>query len=306
MTAATSTIPEPATHRPSSFLLGLALAAMLVMWSVNYVAGKIALRYLDGVTLAAFRLELAALMIVPFYLLRRNRARLAARQIWQISWIGMFLILNQFCFTVGLGHTSAGHSSMILATGPISVLLLARLMKIEALTTAKILGMAIACVGAAILAAEQGLSLRHSATLEGDVITFAGTALFSVYAVLGKKIARNYDSLTMNTYSMVAGAIVFLPLALWEGIHLDWASIPWPGWAGLVYMAGASSVAAYLLFYWVLRYMEASRVAAVNYFQPVGAIIVAAAFLGEVPTWHLLVGGALILLGVYLAERGPA
>jgi len=75
---------------------------------------------------------------------------------------------------------------------------------------------------------------------------------------------------------------------------------------GLLYMAAISSVAAYTLFYWALRYMEASRVAAVNYFQPIGAILVAALFLREVPTRHLLLGGVLILLGVYLAERGKA
>jgi len=56
----------------------------------------------------------------------------------------------------------------------------------------------------------------------------------------------------------------------------------------------------------VLRFMDASRVAAINYLQPIGALLVAAAFLGEVPTRHVLIGGALILAGVYLAERGGA
>jgi len=103
--------------------------------------------------------------------------------------------------------------------------------------------------------------------------------------------------------NLFAGAVLFVPLAVREGAHLNWASVGWAGWAGLFYMAAFSSVAAYVLFYWVLRYMEASRVSAVNYFQPVGAIIVAATFLGEHPTRHLLIGGALILLGVYVAER---
>jgi len=52
--------------------------------------------------------------------------------------------------------------------------------------------------------------------------------------------------------------------------------------------------------------MTASRVTAINYFQPVGAIILAAIFLGEHPTRHLLIGACFVLLGVYLAERGTA
>ena len=135
---------------------------------------------------------------------------------------------------------------MILATGPITVLLLARLMKLEALTTGKILGMAIACAGVTILAIEQGLDIRRSATLLGDVITLTGTTIFSFYAVWSKQIARDYDSLTMNTISCIAGAVLFFPLAVWKGMQLNWASIPWSGWAGLFYMSAASSVAAYL------------------------------------------------------------
>jgi drug/metabolite transporter (DMT)-like permease len=124
--------------------------------------------------------------------------------------------------------------------------------------------------------------------------------------VLGKKVARQYDTLTMNTVNLAAAAILLLPVTIHQAVHLDWAHVGWPAWAGLTYMAVISSVAAYTLFYWVLRFMDASRVAAINYLQPIGALLVAAAFLGEVPTRHLLIGGALILAGVYLAERGGA
>jgi drug/metabolite transporter (DMT)-like permease len=277
---------------------------MFVLWSFNYLAGKISLRHMEPFTLAAFRIELATLVILPFYFLRKNPMRLQVRDIWTLSYLGFFLVVNQVFFTVGLAYTTSGHSSMILATGPIIVLLFARALKLEALTTGKIFGMAIAFIGVAILATEQGLNLRHSATLAGDLITLIGTTSFSVYAVLGKKFARQYDSISMNTFNLIAGALILLPLSIHRAIHLDWRSVGWAGWTGLVYMAAISSVVAYTLFYWVLRYMDASRVAAVNYLQPIGAILVAAAFLGEVPTRNLLLGGALILLGVYLAERG--
>jgi len=277
---------------------------MFVLWSFNYLAGKIALRHMDAFTLAAFRIDLALLVILPFYLFRRNGTALRARDIWTLSYLGLFLVMNQVFFTIGLAYTTSGHSAMILATGPIIVLLFARALKLEALTTGKILGMAIAFAGVAILATEQGLNLRHSSTLAGDLITLLGTTSFAIYAVLGKKFVRQFDSITMNTFNLLAGALLLLPLTIRQAIHLNWSSVGWAGWTGLVYMAAVSSVAAYTIFYWVLRYMDASRVAAVNYLQPIGAILVAAAFLGETPTRNLLLGGALILLGVYLAERG--
>jgi drug/metabolite transporter (DMT)-like permease len=88
-----------------------------------------------------------------------------------------------------------------------------------------------------------------------------------------------------------------------QGIALDWKSVGWAGWAGLGYMAVFSSVLVYTMFYWLLRHMEASRVAAVNYLQPFIVILLSMALLGEHPTGHLLSGGALVLVGVYLAER---
>jgi drug/metabolite transporter (DMT)-like permease len=75
------------------------------------------------------------------------------------------------------------------------------------------------------------------------------------------------------------------------------------GWAGLFYMASLSAVAGYLLFYWTLRHMDASRVVAVNYFQPVVVVLLSIPLLGERPTPRLLASAALVILGVYLAER---
>lgn len=278
---------------------------MLILWSLNYVAGKVALRQLEPFTLGSFRVELAALLILPFYLARRSRNPVRLRDIWLLSYLGLLLCLNQFCFTVGLNYTSSGHSSVILAFGPIIVLLLAVAMKLEALTPAKIIGMSLSLIGVIVLETEQGL-FTHSPFLAGDLITLAGTTIFSFYAVFGKKAAREFDTLTMNTFNYLAGAILFLPIAVRQGIRLDWGSIGWAAWSGLFYMAAISSVVAYMLFYWALRHMTASRVTAINYFQPLGAILVSAVFLAEHPTRNLLAGGALVILGVYLAERGTA
>jgi len=276
------------------------------MWSFNYVAGKIALSHLDPLSLASFRLVVAALVILPFYLAQRDRRPLfphdRAGAIYVVL-LGLAMTVNQGLFTIGLAFTSSGHSSIILACGPVIVLLLAVAIKQESFTAGKLLGTALAFGGVIVLETERGL-FAHSPFPKGDMITLAGTSSFALYVVFGKKIAREYDSLTMNTVNMVVCALAVAPLAIWQGIHLDWRSVGWAGWIGMFYMAAFSSVAAYVLFYWALRYMSASRVTAVNYFQPVGAIILATLFLHEPVTGYLLAGAALVVLGVYLAERG--
>ncbi len=96
----------------------------------------------------------------------------------------------------------------------------------------------------------------------------------------------------MNTFNCVAAAIMLLPLSIYQSLHINFRAVGWMGWAGLLYMAIGSSVGAYTIFYWALRYMSASRVAVISYFQPVVVIVLAALFLGDHPSKYLLIGTA--------------
>jgi drug/metabolite transporter (DMT)-like permease len=295
--------PKSEPRRPSSLLLGLSLAAILVVWSFNYIAAKIALRHMDGLSLASFRMEFAAMIMLPLYLIRGRPSSLRPRDLWIFAYLGFFgIVINQGCFILGLSHTTSQHSVIIIALDPILVLLLAVAMKLELLTPAKIFGMGISLVGVLLLETERG-SPAHSPLLLGDFITLAGATGYSIYAVLGKKVVNQYDAFTLSAGNVLASAIIISPLAIRQAIRLNWPSVGWEGWAGMIYMAIFSSIIAYTLFYWVLRYMEASRVSAVNYVQPVVVIILASVILGERASEHLLIGGVLVLIGVYIIER---
>ncbi|MDH3939344.1 MAG: DMT family transporter, partial [candidate division Zixibacteria bacterium] len=73
-------------------------------------------------------------------------------------------------------------------------------------------------------------------------------------------------------------------------------------WAAVVYMAVGLSLVVYVLWYWVLKYMEASRIAIFHNVQPVLATLIAALWLGEQLTGTFLVGGLIVLTGVLIAE----
>ncbi len=305
LSSSAAVAPASASARtPSKLTLLFWLSVMLMLWSFNYVAGKIALRTLDPITLVCFRLELAAIVMLPIYFAQRRRTPLRLCDIWPFAYLGLFgVIVNQGLFTVGLNFTTSDHSAVIIAVGPIIILFLARAMRLEAFTIGKIVGMAISFAGVYLLETEHG-SPAHSPYLVGDLITFGGVMGFAAYTVLGKRVAGQYDAISMNTFNCVAAAVMLLPLTVRQALHLNWHSVAPSGWLGMIYMAVGSSVAAYTIMYWVLRYMTASRVGAMSYFQPVAVILLSIVFLGERPTRNLLEGTALVLLGVFLAERG--
>jgi len=312
-------VESSAGRAPNRVVMAVSIGLVVVVWAVNFIAAKIGLRYLPPVTMASFRVTIAGLSMVPAYFIcsrlpafadaRRARLQgLGPRDLWTFSYLGFFgVVVNQMCFTMGLRYTSVSHAAVIVGMGPIYTLVLAVLFRLERATWHKIVGMAIAFVGVAALASENGISPR-SPSLLGDAITMTGSIGFATYAVLGKRVAGRYDALTMTAFNHFAGAIIILPVALHQtralGPFSAWRAIPWQGWTALVYMAVCSSAMAYLFYFWLLRYLEASQLSAFTYLLPVLAVILGILWLGERGSAMQIVGGTLALGGVYWVESG--
>jgi drug/metabolite transporter (DMT)-like permease len=194
--------------------------------------------------------------------------------------------------------------------GPIYTLVLAVLLRLETATWRKAAGMAVALAGIAVMASENGIS-THSPSLLGDAIAMTGSLGFAMYVVLGKRVAEKYDALTMTAFNHFAGALIVLPLAIHQAKALgpaeNWHAIPWTGWAALLYMAIFSSAIAYVFYFWLLRYLEASQLSAFSYLLPVLATVLGILWLGEKGSWGQVLGGALALSGLYWIEavRAP-
>jgi len=304
-------------HRPSRSILVACITLIMAIWAVNYLAVKFALRYLQPLTLASFRVVAASAFMLAIYPIAARLSAFSAdlkahkqprtlRDLFTFAYLGFFCIgLNQMCFTVGLRYTSVAHSSLILGMGPIYALILAVLFRLEKLTLGKALGMAVSFIGVAILASGSGVS-RHSPTLMGDFITLCGSLAFALYVVLGKRVAGKYDALTMTTWNYLFGGLIVLPIAINRAVALgplpNWQSIPWLAWACLAFTAIFSSTLAYLFYFWLLRYLEASQLSAFSYLLPVSATILGILFLNERGSWSELLGGALALCGLFLTE----
>jgi drug/metabolite transporter (DMT)-like permease len=306
---------------PSRIILGASIGLVILIWAINFIAAKIGLRSLPAVTLASFRVVLAGAVMLPCYLFcsrlpafaeaaENRRRRFTLRDAWTFVYMGFFgVTMNQVCFTVGLRYTSISHAAVIVGMGPIYTLLFAVLFQLERATWRKAIGMAIAFAGIAVLASENGIS-THSPSVLGDVITMTGSIGFAMYVVLGKRLAGRYDPLTMTAFSHYAGALIVLPVAIHRAVTLGsaehWRAIAWTGWAAMFYMAIFSSAVAYVFYFWLLRYLEASQLSAFTYVLPVVATILGILWLGEKGSWGQVLGGALALGGVYWIESGRA
>ena len=93
------------------------------------------------------------------------------------------------------------------------------------------------------------------------------------------------------------------PVTLWQAAGFDFRAVPLAAWAAVFYMALLPSVICYLIYYYALARMDASRLAAFSYLQPLLAIVFGILILHEQVTLALVISGLVIFGGVYITER---
>ena len=287
---------------PSPALLWTLICLVVLIWAVNPAIGKIALREWGGLELVTLRTTLAAFFILPPLFLTRERRSIAPLDWPRLIVLGPVLqVGNQVLFVVGLEHTSVAHTAFIFSTSPVWILLLAAMRGQEQIRGKKLVGMAVSIAGIVLLSRQRGGAVE--ATLFGDLLTLCATLTFAAFTVYGKEMRVRYGSVTINAVAYIGGALAVQPL-LW-GVYggLPPRGAPLDAWAALLYMAIFPAVIAYVIYYWALGYIPASRLAVVQYLQPPFAAGLGWLIVGETMTGGAVVAGAVILLGVYLAER---
>ena len=163
--------------------------------------------------------------------------------------------------------------------------------------------MFVSAAGVVLLSLDKANS--GSPTLLGDSTILASTCGFAFFTVMSKPYRDRYGAVTVATFAYVSGAITLLPVVLYFvwGQAFPLAEVARAGWTALLYMAVFPAVIGYVIYYYALGYVAASRLSAFTYLQPPLATFLGVVFLGEPLTSLLLLGGTLILGGVALTER---
>ena len=271
----------------------------------TYIAGKRALAELSPIDVALARFALAAL--VHAVVLWRLRVRFERRDLPGIAALGVLAVaVNQLFFLGGLALSTPGHAALLYAMTPIFVFLIERLRGRERGSPRKLAGIAVAFGGTVVVLSARGVLGIAGArdVLAGDVLLLFAVISWAMYAVGGKVYAARYGGLAAGSGTLVAGTILCFPpgLAFFHPAKVAAVS-PW-GLASLVYLVLVTSVLAWLIYYWALGQAEASRVAIWSNLQPVLTALLAWAVYGEALTAPFLAGGAMVVAGVALTERG--
>ncbi len=284
------------------WLLFAILVGHQIINAAAFPVAKIGLFQFDPLVYAFYRFLFCTLGYLPFLIFIRHKTPIARKDRLKIFGIGLLLIpFNQVLFLMGQKMTSAGHASLLFATTPVFVYLLAIKFLGEKLTAIRSTGILIALTGVLVILFS-GRIRFGSEYLIGDLLVLVAVMAWAAATVAGKPLASRYGAFRVMGTGLVYGSLVYMPFGLIVAVRYDYQNINYQGWLSIVYMAVVVSIFGYVVWYWVLKYLEASQVAVLQNIQPVAATALAAMMLGEPITPTLIVGGIIVIGGVILAQ----
>lgn len=279
----------------------LAFALLVVFWGSAFTTIKVALGYSPPVLFAGARTLLCGVLIALAALVWGGNANL------RCNWMVYLLLaaLNVVGFmglqTFAVLYMPSGSAAVVIYLQPILVGLLAFLILGESLSVAKVVGLLLGFSG--VVAVSIGSFSGASLGTPLGLVFAAGSAVsWALGTVYFKKYGERLSTLWSVALPFFLGGIFLtgLGLVLESFSAISWSQTFVASW---LYTVLVGTALAWVLWLGLVRVGEASRVAAYVFFVPLVSVLLGVLFLGEPLSLWVIVGAALVVIGIYLANR---
>jgi drug/metabolite transporter (DMT)-like permease len=278
----------------------------VAFWGASFVATKLVLRELSPITIVILRFALGLAALIAIVNLKGKWAFVPRRDLGWFLFLGFNgIFVHQLLQVNGLVSTSATNTGWMVALIPIFTALLAWVLLREPFGLIQVLGLVLAALGT-LLVVSRGEFETGAISLpatRGDLLVFLSAPNWAIFSVLSKRLLARYPPSFMITVTMGLGWLLLLPLFVASAGWRELPGLSLEGWAGLLFLGLFCSGLAYVFWYDALKVAGAGHVASFLYLEPLVTLVVAMALLKEKPVIGTLVGGGLILSGVWLVNR---
>ena len=278
-----------------------------LIWGSTWLFIKIGLEDLPPLTFAGLRFVIATIILGGLILVRRIPLPRERRDWKLMAMTGVLAFTcNYGLLFWGEQYVSSGLAALLQATIPVFGLVIAHyLVPGERMTALKIGGVLLGLAGVGIIFSDQ-VSIEGASALWGSAAIVAGALAVAFANVLVKARGTSISPAVMACGQMVFGMGPLLVIGLaTEGnpINFNWTA---RATVSIFYLAVVGSSIAFLLYYWLVRHMEVTRTMLIALVTPLIAVSLGMLVLGERLNYRIVLGGAMILLGVGLIMRRAA
>jgi drug/metabolite transporter (DMT)-like permease len=281
------------------------MLAAVVIWGGSFIATKIGLREISVWTLIWLRFALGSL-ILGAVLVQRGEMRVpGGRDLLRYAFLGLMgFALHQWLQVTGMLTAAASTTAWIVSTAPVFIALLGVLFLKERLSALAAGGIGLATLGVLLVVSKGDLGsvLRGTFGTYGDFLILLSAPNWAIYSVYSRDVLRERSATLVTFWVLLMGWLfVFPPFLLGQG-WLELGAVSAQGWLAVLFLGVLCTAAAHLFWNDGLQALGASRSGAFLYLEPLVSLLAAAVLLGETITVFSLLGGGLILLGVWLVN----
>ena len=275
------------------------LIVLSVIWGLAFVAIRILDTELSFVNLTVLRWLVASVGYLALLLfLGKPRTPFSRVDVPRLLLIGFLNVAGyHLSLTYAEVTVSAGLAGLLITSGPVFSSLLAVTLLKEKIGRRLILAIILAVSGAAILSAGD---LSGGSSAYGPLAVLLAALSYALFAVLAKPLVNKYGALRIAIWAGLVGTVMLLPLISVSFIN-DVSSLSVAGWQALLCLSILSTVMGYSLFYTLVEKGGVSRVMIQLYLAPVFSVVGGMLLLGESVTLATFLGGAAMLLAVWIA-----
>lgn len=312
----------------NGWMLYLKIIFAVVVWGASFIATKVALQNsplpgtsstaaatmtgdplpqpISPITVVWLRFAMGVVVLGLAVGARRQFALPSRSELGYFALLGLIgITFHQWLQSTGLLTSQASTTAWIVATTPVFMALLGWLVLKERLNWLKWAGISLAAFGVLLVVSQGDLRAVTAGQFgaPGDFLILISAPNWAIFSVLSRRGLAKHPAARMMLYVMGLGWL-FSTALLFLGPGLsEIGQLTANGWLAVLFLGIFCSGLAYIFWYDALQAIPASQVGVFLYLEPVVAVVVAALILNEAILLASLLGGAIILTGVWLVNR---
>jgi drug/metabolite transporter (DMT)-like permease len=295
------------SREPSRYLVLGALLFVQVLFGVGYLTSKLIVGRWPALAWAALRVDIAAiLMFAAAFLSRRPRPLVSRKFLGAVAFASLFgIVISQASFLTGLSFTSATNSAILNTLIPLFTALLVTLRGQEIFSRMRALGLVISLAGVLLLLHVESFAIVGNGWI-GDLLTIVNCVSSAIFLSYAKPFLSKEDPIWATAWIFFGGGIMLTALAAPQWGSVSWSGVHGTLAAAMMFAILGTTLVAYFLSFWALKYARSSHVALFVYLQPVVAAALAWVLTGEMISVRTALASVLVFAGVLLGLRRSA
>jgi drug/metabolite transporter (DMT)-like permease len=278
----------------------------VVVWGASFIATKITVGQISPTTVVWLRFAIGIPILLLAVIMRKQFAFPKGNEWWYFALLGFLgITFHQWLQSNGLRTAQATTTAWIVSTSPAFIAILGWLVLKEKLKLVQSLGIVLAMVGVMVVVSKGDLSSLAIGKFGtyGDFLILISALNWAVFSILSRRGLQNHPSTMMTFWVMTIGWLITSVAFVGNRNYFEFTQLDLRGWSAMIYLGVFTTGLAYIAWFDALSQLPAAQTGAFLFIEPLTSMVVASIILSEQITPVSVLGGAVILVGIWMVNK---